>query len=141
MEAKQLMDHSNLIKEKSHFAQNMLAQQKKVDQIDPIFCKAYGVSFHAERGKEVEIDPIKTVQLDTEFLEYWDKRPKTPEKEKQRRKEEEGEESSEDAAAYKIKQRKLAKTQAKDEKLAMIERDNLKVKSIAKYKLIKDGDM
>lgn len=53
IEAKKQMEHKDLIKEKSLYHANMMKQTAKVDEIDPIFQKAYGVTYNADKSKDV----------------------------------------------------------------------------------------
>ena len=86
MEAKKQMDNQLFIKKQSRFHDQMIKHQAKVEEIDPIFCKAYGVEYDEKRSKEIYFSSAKTEQLDNEFNEYIDNRPITPEEEAKQKK-------------------------------------------------------
>ena len=88
MEAKKQMDNKDFIKKQSRFHDNMIKHQAKVEEIDPIFCKAYGVEYDEKRAKEIFFSSAKTEQLDNEYTEYMENRPETPSEEAKEKKRE-----------------------------------------------------
>ena len=87
IEAKKQMENKEFIKKQTRFHDNMIKHQAKVEEIDPIFCKAYGVEYDEKRTKEIYFSSNRTEQLDFEYTEYMMKRPATPEEELKKRRE------------------------------------------------------
>jgi len=83
--------------------------------------------------------------LDLEFTEYVEQRAETPEEKKRARKALRTESTdSDNSAAYRRKMKKVHQNQKLAEMNAdeqMLARDNLRIKSIAKYKTLREGDM
>ena len=139
------MLHKDKIKDNTNFHSSMMTQGVKLAEVDPIFCKAFNVDYDADRATEIKISSQKTVILDLEFTEYVEQRAETPEEKKRARKALRTESTdSDNSAAYRRKMKKVHQNQKLAEMNAdeqMLARDNLRIKSIAKYKTLREGDM
>lgn len=139
------MIHKDKIKDNTNFHSNMISQGVKIAEVDPIFCKAFDVQYDADRATEIKISSQKTVDLDVEFTEYVEQRAETPEEKKRARKALRTESTdSDNSAAYRRKMKKAHQNQKLQEMNAdeqMLARDNLRIKSIAKYKSLREGDL
>ena len=139
------------------------------NEIDPLFCKAYGVQYNPDRGREVFLSSAKAEELDNEYSQYLDDRQPSPSKtngdkgddtssrqpdvlRKAKLKADtqdssfDSEDQAERAKAMKAQEtlrRKKGKTgDSKDGKDALLQRrDDLRIKTIAKFKAVRDGDL
>ena len=57
------------------------ASKLEENEIDPIFCKAYGVMYNPDRAKEVFLSSAKAEELDREYSQYLDERTENKKKE------------------------------------------------------------
>ena len=168
----------DLIKENTNVHTKMKLDAKTASklmehEVDPHFCKAYGVQYNPDRGTEVFLSSARQDELDNEFGQYLEacepKKINTEDGE-----EEEGEETkqvpdvlrkakekakaeqdssfdSEDQALrqkhineqlkkHKNKGQEQEKAQ-KDVNALLSKRDDLKIKAMAKYRCVQDGDI
>ena len=145
------------------------ASKLEENEIDPIFCKAYGVMYNPDRSKEVFMSSAKAEQLDREYTQYLDERTENKKKETETDEQvstkkpdvirkallkEEMEDSSLDSEDQAERQKAwLALESARKRKNntggdhsdrkdpLLSRRDDLKIKSLAKYKAVRDGDL
>ena len=66
-EAKKNMAFKEMIRSKTSYRENMIKHNAKLNQVDPIFCRAFDVAYDEKRGKEIRMTSAKIEELDEEF--------------------------------------------------------------------------
>ena len=65
-----------MLKEHSNIHTQLKIDQGKLEEteIDPLFCKAYGVQYNPDRAREIYFSSNKAEELDFEYSEYLERR-------------------------------------------------------------------
>lgn len=80
VEAQKVLEtRGDVVNEKSVYFKKIRANSDEAKTIDPIFLKAYGVDYNAERSLDIQISGPKQERLDHQFITYFEERPNTPE--------------------------------------------------------------
>lgn len=141
-----------MFKEKGQYKEALEKMTGQGTEIDPHFQRAYGVivtnpNSRTENPTETRFTQQFAEQFDEDYTEYFENRKATPEKEKQRRKLEDGESSTDSEninndQAKKVKQLKgEPKAKKRNEEEELVARDNLRIKTMAQFKSLCDGDL
>ena len=58
------MAFKEMIRSKTSYRENMMKHNAKLNQVDPIFCRAFDVQYDEKRSKEIRLTSAKIDELD-----------------------------------------------------------------------------
>ncbi len=58
------MAFKEMIRSRTNYRENMIKHHSKLNQVDPIFCRAFDVQYDEKRGTEIRLTTGKIDELD-----------------------------------------------------------------------------